>query len=80
VSIAQAQMLQKELAERNNPEVLPPLRLVSGPETNFVAKDPGARFTDGCTMGRCFDLTRWANDGSPSCFSVDYNFSLFSFF
>ena len=58
VSISQARMLQKELAERNNPEILPPVRILAGPENNFVAESPGREVTDGCSMGRCFDLVR----------------------
>jgi alpha-1,4-N-acetylglucosaminyltransferase EXTL3 len=58
VSIGQAKMLQKELAERNNPEVLPPLQLHSLPENNYIASSPGADKKDFCTMGKCFDLAR----------------------
>jgi alpha-1,4-N-acetylglucosaminyltransferase EXTL3 len=58
VSITQAQMLQKELTDRNNPEVLPPLQLRSLPENNFVASQPVPEVSVRCTMGSCFDLAR----------------------
>jgi alpha-1,4-N-acetylglucosaminyltransferase EXTL3 len=58
VSITQAQMLQKELTDRNNPEVLPPLQLRSLPENNFVASQPELEVAVRCTMGSCFDLAR----------------------
>ena len=56
VSISQAHMLQKELAERNNPEVLPPLRILSALSNNYIASDHGT--LEKCSMGKCFDLAR----------------------
>ena len=79
VSISQARMLQKELAERNNPEILPPVRILAGPENNFVAESPGREVTDGCSMGRCFDLVRCPlSSGFPVFFyeSSDSNWIL----
>ena len=58
VSIGQAKMLQKELAERNNPEVLPPLQLHSALENNYIASPSETDKKDYCTMGKCFDLAR----------------------
>lgn len=58
VSIKQAQMLQRELAERNNPEVLPPIRILVGSEGNFGAEMHDQTGQLECTMWQCFDLTR----------------------
>jgi alpha-1,4-N-acetylglucosaminyltransferase EXTL3 len=79
VSISQARMLQKELAERNNPEILPPVRVLSGPENNFNATKPEGNDAAGCTMGRCFDFVRCPlSSGFPVYFygSSEYSWVL----
>lgn len=69
VSISQAQMVQKELAERNNPEVLPPLRILSEVSNNYVSTSLPKSI---CTMGTCFDLSRCPlSSGFPVYFYQD---------
>lgn len=56
MSIEQARTARLELAERNTPEIRPPLRLLaSKEEANYKAKP----YLNKCSsMGQCFDLSR----------------------
>jgi hypothetical protein len=56
ISIEQARTARVELAERNTPEVRPPLRLTSTPKDNFLAGK--FEHSNVCTFGTCFDLSR----------------------
>ena len=56
MNIDQAEQARKELAERNTPELRPPLRLRAKAQDNFVGTpqaDPG-----GCTTSTCLDFAR----------------------
>ena len=58
LKIEQARFAQKELAERNTPELRPPLRLRAIPKDNYEAKiGPSFKPTE-CDIERCFDLAR----------------------
>ena len=54
LKIEQARFAQKELAERNTPELRPPLRLMALPKDNFIAENIATE----CGFERCFDLAR----------------------
>ena len=56
ISIEQAEQAQKELAERNTPELRPPLRLQAKVQDNYIAAqktDPGD-----CRTSTCLDYAR----------------------
>ena len=56
MNIEQAYAAQKELAERNTPELRPPLRLRASPKDNFLA--PPYHESQDCTLGTCLDFAR----------------------
>ena len=56
VSLQQAKAAQIELAERNTPELRPPLKLLANVKDNFIGQIKGNPST--CTFGSCFDLSR----------------------
>lgn len=55
ISIEQAKIQKIELAERNTPELRPPLRLRATESDNFMGQET---FDLKCTFGSCFDLKR----------------------
>ena len=57
MKIEQAKFALTELAERNTPELKPPLRLKALPKDNFIGQDNTKSVPD-CTFGSCFDLSR----------------------
>lgn len=57
VSITQARTAQVELAERNTPELRPPIRLRALPSDNFMSVSTKSDDVS-CSFGTCFDLTR----------------------
>ena len=57
VKVEQAKFALKELAERNTPELIPPLRLKPNIKDNYVANDD-FREASKCDFGQCFDWTR----------------------
>ena len=56
VSLKQAKAAQIELAERNTPELRPPLKLLPNSKDNFLS--PILQNPSKCTFGLCFDLSR----------------------
>ena len=68
MKIEQAKFALTELAERNTPELKPPLRLKALPKDNFIGQDNTESVPD-CTFGSCFDLSRCSlSSGYPVYF------------
>ena len=54
----QAKAAQIELAERNTPELRPPLKLLATAKDNFYGHLSLDDMPSKCTFGSCFDLSR----------------------
>ena len=57
VSLEQARTARIELAERNTPELRPPLRILAKPDKDVIARQDFSH-SEVCSFGACFDLSR----------------------